>query len=242
MPSLVSNILVDDPDLGGGLDEPRLSRARRDLVARVLTLTGHRWTPGAEADALRGGIGLLMLDGLLVRRVGSDGRFGAELLGPGDVLRPWDHDGEDAALHFDPSFVVVEAADLALLDRAFGERLAPYPEVTGALVARALQRARSLAVTMAIAHQRRVDRRLLMLLWHLADRWGRVTPIGTRVALPLTHQTLADLVASRRPAVTTALAQLEQEGLVTRGEGDWLLAPEGRPGRTAVETARAHHA
>jgi len=239
MASLVSNILVDDPDLGSGLDGPRLNRARRDLVARVLTLGGHRWTPGAEADALQGGIGLLVLEGLLVRRVGGDGRFGAELLGPGDVLRPWDHDGEDAALAFDPSFVVVEAADLAVLDLAFGERLAPYPEVTGALVARALQRARSLAVTMAIAHQRRVDRRLLMLLWHLADRWGRVTPVGVRVSLPLTHQTLADLVAARRPAVTTALAQLEHEGLVMRGEQGWLLAPQGR---TDATTARARQA
>ena len=153
-----------------------------------------------------------------------------------------DRDGEDAALAFDPSFVVVEAADLAVLDLAFGERLAPYPEVTGALVARALQRARSLAVTMAIAHQRRVDRRLLMLLWHLADRWGRVTPAGTRVSLQLTHQTLADLVAARRPAVTTALAQLEQEGLVGRGEAGWLLAPEGRSRHTDLTGARAQHA
>jgi len=112
----------------------------------------------------------------------------------------------------------------------FGVRLAPYPEVTGALIGRALQRARSLAVTMAIAHQRRVDRRLLMLFWHLADRWGRVTPAGVRVPLQVTHQILADLVASRRPAVTTALAQLEHAGHVTRIESGWLLAAEGRAG------------
>ena len=230
MPALVSNILVDDPDLGRDLDGPRLRTARRDLVATVLTLAGHRWTPTdtEEGRGARGGIGLLMLDGLLVRRVGSDGRFGAELLGPGDVLRPWDRDGEDATLHFDPTFVVVEPAALARLDLSFGVRLAPYPEVTGALVGRALQRARSLAVTMAIAHQRRVDHRLLMLFWHLADRWGRVTPQGVRVPLHVTHQVLADLVASRRPAVTTALAQLEHDGLVTRGDPGWLLAAEGR--------------
>ena len=57
MPALVSNILVDDPDLGSGLDEPRLRRARRDLVAGVLTLRGHRWTPGDEAEALRAASG-----------------------------------------------------------------------------------------------------------------------------------------------------------------------------------------
>jgi CRP-like cAMP-binding protein len=229
MPALVSNILVDDPDLGRALDGPRLRAARRDLVAGVTTLAGPRWSPGEEADALRDGIGLLILDGLLVRRVGRDGRFGAELLGPGDLLRPWDHDGEEATLLFDPAFVVAESTAMARLDMAFGVRLAPYPEVTGALVGRALQRARALAVTMAIAHHRRVDRRLLMLLWHLADRWGYVTPQGIRVPLHVTHQTLADLVASRRPAVTTALARLDRDGLVTRGDVGWLLAPRGGP-------------
>jgi len=49
----VSNVLVDDPDLGRGLDEPRLRRARRDLVAGVLRLSGHPWTPAAEADIRR---------------------------------------------------------------------------------------------------------------------------------------------------------------------------------------------
>jgi predicted GNAT family acetyltransferase len=34
---------------------------------------------------------------------------------------------------------------------------------------------------MAIAHYPRIDRRLLMLMWHLADRWGRVTPNGIRI-------------------------------------------------------------
>ena len=189
-----------------------------------------------------GGLGLLILDGLLVRRVGSDGRFGAELLGPGDVLRPWDHEGEDATLHFDPTFVVVESVAMAHLDLAFGVRLAPYPEVTGALIGRALQRARSLAVTMAIAHQRRVDRRLLMLFWHLADRWGHVTPLGVRVRLQVTHQILADLVASRRPAVTTALAELEHEGLVTRVEAGWLLAAEGRAVLDDVAGGHPQHA
>ena len=241
MPSLVSNILVDDPDLGSGLEGERLRRARRDLVAAVLMLGGHRWTPGEEPEALGCGLGLLILDGLLVRRVGSDGRFGAELLGPGDVLRPWDRDGEDATLPFDPAFVMVESVAMAQLDLAFGARLAPYPEVTGALIGRALQRARSLAVTMAIAHQRRVDRRLLMLFWHLADRWGHVTPLGIQVRLHVTHQILADLVAARRPAVSTALAQLEHAGLVTRVETGWLLAVEGRPGLGDVADARLQH-
>lgn len=38
---------------------------------------------------MRHGIGLLLLGGLIVRRVGVGGRFGAELLSDGDLLRPW---------------------------------------------------------------------------------------------------------------------------------------------------------
>lgn len=68
-----------------------------------------------------------------------------------------------------------------------------------------MQRARHFAINMAIAHYPRTDRRLLLLLWHLAHRWGRVMPDGIHLPLRLTHDLLSDLVASRRPSVTTGL-------------------------------------
>ena len=80
---------------------------------------------------------------------------------------------------------------------------------------------------MAIAHYPRVDLRLLMLMWHLADRWGRVTPQGIRIPLRLTHELLADLVASRRPSVTSALQSSRARGAFPRRR---RLAP---PRRTA---------
>jgi CRP-like cAMP-binding protein len=226
MVAIVSNVLVDDPDLAAGLSGSRLGRAQRDLIAAVVVVDGRTWEPDEDAQAARGGIGMLVLAGLMVRRVGSEGRFGAELLGPGDVIRPWQHDGEDTALPFETTFRVLERVLMAQLDLRFTARLAPYPEVAGNLVGRAMQRSRTLAVNMAIAHHTRVDRRLLMLLWHLADRWGRVTTEGVRVQLKVTHQVLADLVASRRPSVTTALTQLERQGLLARTEGGWLLIGE----------------
>ena len=36
-----------------------------------------------DAGVARGGFGLLVLDGVLIRRVGVNGRFGAELLSNG---------------------------------------------------------------------------------------------------------------------------------------------------------------
>ena len=119
---------------------------------------------------------------------------------------------------------MLEPAQLALLDGRVAHRFARFPELTAQLVARTLERARTLAVNMAIVHQPRVDVRLHMLFWHLARRWGHVSSAGMIVPLRLTHSVLADLVAARRPTVSTSLADLAERQLVrTVGEG-WLLA------------------
>jgi CRP/FNR family transcriptional regulator, cyclic AMP receptor protein len=227
-----------DPDLGAELDDGLRQRAEQECIAAEAIVGEGIWRPEeAEGEAARGGIGLLILEGLLVRRAGADGRYGAELLGPGDLLRPWEHDGEDTTLPFETSFRVIERLHLAVLDTKAAARMAPYPEIVGALVGRAMQRARHLAVHMAIAHYPRIDRRLLLLLWHLADRWGRVTPDGVRIPLRLTHTLLADLVASRRPSVTTGLAQLEHEGYLSRHDNVIVLHGEPPTDFHAVSTA-----
>src|SRR5947209_17307730 len=96
----------------------------------------------------------------------------------------------------------VVPARVAVLDEEFVESLATYPELASSLVARAMQRARNLAVQMAIVHQARVGTRLHMLLWHLAGRWGRVRADATILPIRLTHALLAELVAARRQTVT----------------------------------------
>ena len=226
MAAPLAHVLVRDPDLAGELAGERLRKAERDLIAPTVIAFEGPWEPEGEGEGVRGGIGLLLLEGLIVRRVGQVGRYGAELLGPGDLMRPWQHDGEDVTLPFGTTFQVIEQSLLAQLDLRFAARAAPYPEVTSALIGRAMQRSRTLAVNMAIAHYPRIDRRLLLFLWHLADRWGRVTPEGIRIPLRLTHTLLADLVASRRPSVTTAFTQLEREGHLIRHDNDIVLQGE----------------
>jgi CRP/FNR family transcriptional regulator, cyclic AMP receptor protein len=175
---------------------------------------------------MRGGLGILVLKGLLIRRVGIDGRFGAELLGEGDLLRPWQDESDSPMLPLQTGWSVVEPARLVLLDEEFVQRLASYPELGPAVVARAMQRVRNLAVNMAIVHQARVDVRLLMLFWHLAGRWGRVRSEGTVVRMRLTHALLADLVAARRPTVTSALSELGRKGLLRSSGDEWMLFGE----------------
>ncbi len=193
-------------------------------MARTIRMPRGRWNvPG---PGLHEGIGLLVLEGLLLRQVGVDGRFGAELLGVGDLLRPWQGDDARATLVLTTGWKVLEAVRLAILDEAVARRFADYPELTGGLVDRALERSRNLTINMAIVHQARVNVRLHMLFWHLADRWGRVRAEGVWLPLALTHTVLADLVAARRPTVTTALTDLSRHGLVFPAGGGWLLSGE----------------
>jgi CRP/FNR family cyclic AMP-dependent transcriptional regulator len=221
----VCHVLSEDPDLAECIAPEHRARAVAHCVARTIRMPRGRWNvPGPEG--LRDGIGLLLLEGLLLRRVGIDGRFGAEVLGVGDLLRPWQSEDARATLALTTGWRVLEPVRLAMLDEAAARRFADYPRLTGCLVERALERSRNLTINMAIVHQARVHVRLHMLLWHLADRWGRVRSEGVWLPLALTHTVLADLVAARRPTVTTALTELSRQGLVSSAGNGWLLSGE----------------
>lgn len=122
---------------------------------------------------------------------------------------------------------------LAILDGPAVARITSYPELVGAICGRAMQRSRSLAVQMAIVQHPRVEVRLSMLLWHLAERWGRVSAHGVVLPLRLTHAVLGSLVAARRPTVTIALADLARRNVVVSNQEGWLLI--GTPSRARFE-------
>ena len=218
----VCRVLDEDPELGDALAPEQRDQAARECLARTLAVAAGRWR--APQTALAGeGIGLLVLRGLLIRRVGVDGRFGAELLGVGDLLRPWQREDEPPTLPVTTGWRIVEPTRMAVLDARFAQRVGRYPPVIGCLVGRALARSRNLAVNMAIVHQARVDVRLHMLFWHLAARWGKVRKDGVSLPLRLTHNVLADLTAARRPTVTSALSELARQNLVQAAGDGWLL-------------------
>ncbi len=180
---------------------------------------------------------LLVMQGVLIHRVGIERRFGAEVIGEGDVLRPPTADRDSATLLATNDWLVLEPSRVAVLDERFMRQLAPYPQLSGRLFGRAVGRSRQLIVNLAIVHQARVDIRLHMLLWHLAGRWGRVRSDGVLVPLRLTHTILSDLVAARRPTVTSALSELARRGVVRPVDEGWLLSgnppgelPENRHG------------
>lgn len=222
-----ASLLDLDQDLGALLSADRLKVARLALRVVVQRLDTGGWevTRLATADAAH--FGLLVVDGVIAREVLLEDEISTELIGAGDVLRPW-HVGRDPdVLRYEVRWSVLAASQLALLDRRLVASLARFPEVHAALLDRFDRRAERLAVIKAITQLNRVERRLVALFWHLASRWGRVTSDGVAIALTLPHRMLAGIVGARRPTVSTALAELADRGeLVRRSDGTWLLTGE----------------
>ena len=227
----VVRILEEEPDLADQIAADQQERAIAAAVARVDRLDLGLWSESEKQSSPHDGYGLLVLEGMLARRV-TLGRFDCtELLGAGDLLRPWTFTSSTtSSIPSDVTWNVVEPVRLGVLDRRFALAVAPWPELSAALMDRIVQRSRWLAFQLAVCHVVRVDTRLLLMLWHFADRWGRMTTEGARVRVPVTHSVLASVVGARRPSVTTSLGRLQDEGLIQRlGDGEWLL--HGEPPR-----------
>ena len=63
--------------------------------------------------------------------------------------------------------------------------------------------------------------RLLVVLWHIAQRWGEPYEDGTVIPVPLTHELLGNLASAQRPSVSHALTALRGRRLIDR-------TPDGR--------------
>jgi CRP/FNR family transcriptional regulator, cyclic AMP receptor protein len=189
----------------------------------VATIDRGEWRVPTLRSSARCHFGLLVLEGVLLRRVSLNGRTGAELLGAGDLLQPWIRQPPYDTLVAEPGWAVLEPTKLAVLDQRFAARVAPWPEIAASLLARATERGRMLAFQHVASHIPGLEARLLALLWAFADRWGRVTRDGVLVPLRLTHATLAELVGASRPSVSTALSHLAREGALRRAPSGWLL-------------------
>ena len=224
------------PDLARGIAPDRLAAATDSVRVKTLEIPVGPWSPSvSEGD---GHLGLLVLDGTLLREVCIGPDWSAEVLGAGDLLRPWLEDASSFAV---ARWRAIEPVRIAILDGEAGAELAKHQTVVGELLERTLRRARALAVHAVIEGVHRIDQRLLLLFWHLAEQRGQLADGKIVVPFPLTHEHLARLVGARRPTVTTALGALERSGEVTRRrDGTWVVAGEPpRPDISVEETANA---
>jgi CRP/FNR family transcriptional regulator, cyclic AMP receptor protein len=221
------DVLERDSELADLLTDAEREAARGQLIASRVCVERGSWSPDEDAFGGDGGLGALIFDGLLLREVVVRGTGSLELLAQGDVLQRASTPPEDGLLPAEIVWTVGEPVELAVLDRDFATRAASWPQIGAALSARMATRAERMAVRQAICHHSRVDARVLALLWHLADRWGRMTVEGVTVPLRLTHDSIGRLVGAQRPSVTLALGSLsERELLHRRADGAWVLRPE----------------
>jgi len=234
-------LLDADPDLGQLLPEQQREEARRVLAVRYHVVEPGPWDGERLRDAGPENVGLLMLDGLMTRELALADNVSGELLGPGDLVRPWQAAGPERLVPFGVRWTVLETTRLAVLDRRFATTVTRFPPVNAMLIDRLTERSQRLALMQAISQLNGVDRRLLTLFWHMAERWGRVTSAGVSVSVSVPHRVIAQLVGARRPTVSTALSQLADRGeLIRQSDGTWLLtgAPVGMPTDEAARIVR----
>lgn len=167
----------------------------------------------------------------------SDSADGVFLLADGRIqLSSYTHDGKQAIIGFiEPGELFGE---LALIHAGVREEHAEA--VAKSLVIwiptsdlqSVMEQSSALAfgVTRLIGfRRRRIERRLkslmfrssrdrvLRLLCELAEQYGKPDPAGMLIALPLSHQDMANLIGSTRETVTTLLGELQLEGLIDVG-------------------------
>ncbi len=203
-------------------------RARETVCGRVLTLPSGRADLARTLNEGTGLLGLLVVDGLLCSDTALAGRHLMEYLGPGDVLQvPADED--QTPLVADPSITVIDGATLMTLGQGIIRAAERWPELLLALLGRLERQRRRLATQALIVHLPLARHRLLLILWHLATRWGYVTREGVHVDLRLTHDLLGRLIAARRPTVSLAIKELDGDGHLRRlDNGAWLVTEGGQ--------------
>lgn len=221
-PSLHAYVLDADDELAEELDLRERFTARQHATARVLEAEPGGCDLQPWLGVIGRGPGLLILEGLVAVDTQITDRTTTELLGSGDLLQPLSRHVDDMIERV-ASWRALRACRFAVLDAEFAERVRPWPQIGHALLRRTERRAEDLGVLRAISCQPRLEVRLVLFLWHLAARWGRVEPGGIHLVLPLTHRLLGQLVAAERPSISHALGRLADAGLVSGAGGDWHL-------------------
>ena len=226
-------LLDVEPDLGryltpgdleglGGLEVPVLNIATGELDLHALLAEHHAF-------------GMVVLEGILIRRLTIGEAAALRLVGPGDVLG--DSFGPRSRLVAGHGWRASAPSRVAMLDREVLLAAHRAPRLVAGLHARSIDQADRVAVQLAICQLPRVEDRVLSLLWLLAESWGQVTAHGTALRIHLTHETIGGLVGARRSTVTLALGQLTESGAVLRQERGWLLleAPAGGESEATVD-------
>ncbi len=203
---------------GSGLDSgpadrdgPSTGRARPQRSSTVTYAKGQEvFAPGSGA----GLVYIVRAGCVRLYKTLPDGRsINLGLLGPGTVFAQEDGfdglaTGASAEAMVESTLSVVAADELAGL-------IAESPELAAAVVAGMTRRLTELQTLVEHLLLRDTAVRLVTTLLGLAARFGRPTTGGAvAIALPLSHQGLANMIGSNRVTVTRKLLDLQATGAV----------------------------
>jgi CRP/FNR family transcriptional regulator, cyclic AMP receptor protein len=232
-------ILKRDPDLGAALDAEAFLRARERCTAALISLPRRRHWPSLDPVDASSRLGLLVVSGVLLYRMRLASRHTVDLLGSGDLIRPWPPADEYAELFTASYWQILEPVELLVLDLRFLEEAAQWPAILLALAERMSGHGRSLALRLAISQIPQLSSRLQLMLWHLADRFGRVDRDGVLLPLHLSRQVLAELVGADRESVSRRLRELAERGAVLSHPRGWRLGGDRPQELSAIGQAIA---
>jgi CRP/FNR family transcriptional regulator, cyclic AMP receptor protein len=192
-----------DPALLRDVEPEQAAFLREHGAVPAVRLDPGPWHPPTHRSSARRWLGLLVVAGFCVRPLEIAGRRVSEVVGPGDLLRPWDDEAWPGPARPGGAWTVLCPATIGVLDQAFAAVARRSPELIGCLLERSLRRAHNVAAGVAIAEEPDDERRVRALLDCVVDRWGRGR------AAQLSDTALA--VASRTDVPTVAHA-LQRSG------------------------------
>lgn len=213
-----------DPELGSHLTAQERESAAQSCRVNVVHVAPGVWTPQVSPSSSI--FSLVLLEGILLRETALGRHTHVELLTAGDVVLPPTSpaSSEESLVMPMSGLFALNQLRVMVLGPEFLQAAVRWPALLFSLQERlAHQQTRAAAQSLAV-HERRAEHRILLMLWLLGERCGRVTPDGLLLPLEFTHMALGRLIAARRPTVSLALKQLETDGLITlRADGRTVI-------------------
>ncbi len=221
------SLIEVEPQLAAELEDDERERARRAIMAAAIEVAPGPWEEPAAGYGGGNAYGVLVADGFVLRTVTMGERGTAQLFGPGDVMQSWPQEDLPSPVTVEVTWTVVSRATLVRLDDRVIALAGRWPSVLRRLAWRASSVAGRVSLQVAIARVPRLEERVLLLFWGLAERWGYMTPTGMLLPIRLTHEAIAALTAASRPPVSSALSQLSRDGVLCRTPEGWRLTGGG---------------
>ena len=202
------------------------------VVERRFGRGGLIYSPGDTGEQL-----YFLLEGTvrLYRIYGDHKEATVALLKEGDVFGELSLEAKTCQSVFAEA---VTASRVAVVRKpVLEEAIRRRPEFAIELLSAFFERMRQSEEKIEILLNRGVATRLAALLWHLAGRFGEPDASGMVLRSRLTHQDLANMVASTREAVSKVMSEFQRGGLIEIRGRRIIVSPrlaEAHPGNLTL--------